>query len=92
MPIWLLVVGFVLLSISFPMVISYVIDVRLHEGVNMFRRRRVLRTGVEAKAQVLSATMLMKATGSKFQSAYSIVYEVQPPDGSPFRANALMNK
>jgi hypothetical protein len=84
-----LILGFVLLSISFPFAISYFIDARLHEGVNMFTRRRVLRQGVAASARVLSSTMLMKPTGSKFSAAYSIIYEVTPPGAAPFRAKGI---
>ncbi|MBI5545180.1 MAG: sigma 54-interacting transcriptional regulator [Deltaproteobacteria bacterium] len=89
MPVLAFVIVVVVLSVSLPMVISYLIDVRLHDGVNLFRRRKVLKTGVEAKAEVLSSTMLMKATGSRLRSAYSVVYEVKPADAAPFRAKAI---
>ena len=89
MPVLVFIIFVVVGSISLPMVIGYIIDARLHEGVNMFRRRKVLRTGVEAQAQVLSSTILMKATGSRLDSAYSVVYEVKPPNAAPFRAKAI---
>lgn len=89
MPVVVFIVVVTLLSISFPMIVSYIIDVRLHEGVNMFRRRSVLKTGIEAPAQVLSSTMLMKATGSRLRSAYSVIYEVKPANAEPFRAKAI---
>jgi hypothetical protein len=89
MPVLLFIVMVVLLSLATPIGVSYLIDHRLHEGVNWFKRRRVLSQGVGASAKILSATMLMKATGSRLKSAWSIVYEVLPEGEAPFRAKGV---
>lgn len=80
---------FVLLSAAFPVVVSYFIDVRLHEGVGWFTRRHVRRTGVAAKAKVLSMAVLPRQTGRRYESAHSMVYEVTQDGQAPFRAKGI---
>ena len=89
MPLVLFIVVVTLLSLSTPIAVSYLIDYRLHEGVNYFRRRRVLKQGVAAKAKVLSSNILTKATGSRLKSAHSVIYEVSPPGAPAFRAKGI---
>jgi hypothetical protein len=49
----------------------------------------VLRSGQAASARVLSSTLRVgRSTGSKYNGAYSIIYEVTPPGGATFRAKA----
>lgn len=84
------IVGFVLLSAAFPVVISYWLDRRNHEGLDWFRRRAILRRGQPARAVVLSSTLLVgQSTGNKSTGAYSIVYEVRPEGAAPFRQRGL---
>ena len=66
-------------------------DLWMHEGVTVFKRRRVLRSGTAAPARILSADMLNKTIGklSGIAAAYSIVYEVLPPGAPPFRARGI---
>jgi hypothetical protein len=79
-------VGFVLLSVSIPVLVSFLLDLRAHEGVSYFKRRRVLRQGLEAKANVLSSNILLKSTGRRHEVIYSVVYEVAAVAEPPFRA------
>ena len=84
------VLGFICFSISIPIVINYFADRRAHEGVDWFRRRRILRQGQSAPATVLSSTLLVNVNiGSKYQGAYSIVYDVRPSNGAPFRKRGV---
>jgi hypothetical protein len=83
------ILGWTLLMVSIPVSINYWIDVRLHEGVSLFKRRRVLKNGTIAEATILSCEVLMKNTGSRYRSAYSIVYEVHVPGGGCFRAKGI---
>jgi hypothetical protein len=82
-------VGVPFVTVGFILLVSYLVDRRAHEGIDVFRRRSVLRNGQLAQATVLSSTMLMTGTGSKFNAAYSIVYEVHPLNGPPFRTRAI---
>jgi hypothetical protein len=83
--------GFVAFAISIPIVVSYLLDRRTHDGIDWFKRRRVLKEGQAADARVLSSTLVIgkNAGGSKYQGAYSIVYEVLPAGAAPFRAKAI---
>jgi hypothetical protein len=80
------------LSIPFA-VIAFVFfhDRWMHEGVTVFKRRGVLRSGTAAPARVLSTEALPKSygRGSGATGAYSIVYEVLPPGAAPFRAKGV---
>jgi hypothetical protein len=89
--VWILlaIAGWTLLMLAIPISISYWIDIRLHDGVNVFRRRRVLRSGTSAEATILSSEMLMKGTGSKYKAAYSNIYEIHQPSGGSFRAKGV---
>jgi hypothetical protein len=85
----LAILGFVLVSCLFPVGVSYLVDRHLHEGVAMFKRRRVLRQGIEASAKVLSRNVKMTAVNLRQRTAYSLVYEVSPPGEAPFRAKGV---
>jgi len=71
--------------------IFFFIDLRVHGGVTIFKRRHVLRSGTSAPARILSDEMLDKRVVrfGALRSAYSIVYEVLPPGGQPFRAKGI---
>jgi hypothetical protein len=93
---WLLIGGVfaafmfcLFLAIGLLLGIFYRLDLRLHEGVSVFKRRRVLRRGIEADATILSSTMSMRTTLSRFTDAYSNVYEVHPSGAPPFRAKGI---
>lgn len=89
-PMLAAIAGFVLLSVAFPVVISYWLDRRNHEGLDWFRRRAILTRGQPARAVVLSSELLVgRATGSKYSGAYSIVYEVRPEGAAPFRQRSV---
>lgn len=82
--------GFVAFSFSIPVVVSYLLDRRNHDGVDWFKRRRILGSGESASARILSSSMLVgRQTGSKYSAAYSIVYEVMPASRAPFRAKGI---
>jgi hypothetical protein len=80
---------FFLVVVGLPLGFAYWFDRRLHDGVSVFKRRRVLRRGIAADATILSSTMTMRTTGSRFKAAYSIVYEVHPSGAPPFRAKGI---
>jgi hypothetical protein len=71
--------------------VLFFFDLRAHEGVTVFARRRVLRSGTAAPARILSDEMLDKSVVrfGTLPAAYSIVYEVLPPGEQPFRAKAI---
>jgi hypothetical protein len=81
--------AFVACCLAFPVVLAYLIDRKAHEGVDWFKRRRVLRSGQEAEAQVLSSTVVEGTSTAPYKRAYSIVYEVTPAGAAPFRARAI---
>ena len=84
------IAGFIALSFAFPVVVSYWLDRRAHDGVDWFKRRRVLARGQVAEARILSSSLVpTKTTGSKLSGAYSIVYEVRPDGAAPFRTKAI---
>ena len=69
--------------------INFFKDLRAHEGVSMFKRRRVLKSGVAANATVLSSSRLERDTGVMESAYYSNVYEVGGPGGELFRAKGI---
>jgi hypothetical protein len=81
---------FIVLSLSVAPIVGYLVDRHAHEGVDWFKRRRVLTSGQRASATVLSSSILVGSiVGNKLRSAYSIVYEVRPNDGPAFRARGI---
>jgi hypothetical protein len=74
--------AFMLLVFSVIGAAFFCVDLWLHEGVSIFKRRRVLRSGMAAPALILSADSLGRGIGrgQGLSSAYSIVYEVLPTD------------
>lgn len=83
------VVVFLLAVLGGPLFLSYWLDRRVHDGAGVFKRRRVGKSGVLAEALVLSSAIKMQSTGSKLVHAYSVVYEIYPPGGAPFRAKGV---
>jgi hypothetical protein len=83
--------AFMLLVFSVIGAVFFCVDLWLHEGVSIFKRRRVLRSGMAAPALILSADSLGRSIGrgQGLSSAYSIVYEVLPTDAPPFRARGV---
>ena len=66
-------------------------DLWMHQGVNLFKRRRVLKSGTAAPARIVSAEMRDKVIGGLRgpASPYAIEYEVLPPGGAPVRATGI---
>jgi hypothetical protein len=84
----------VLLALAIPFTLIaffFFHDLWMYEGVTVFKRRRVLRSGTAAPARVLSVDVLDKAIGrlGGIASPYSIVYDVLPPGEQPFRAKGI---
>jgi hypothetical protein len=67
----------------------YWLDRRLHDGVSVFKRRRVLHRGIAADATILSSSMTMRTTAFYLKDAYANVYEVHPSGAPPFRAKGI---
>ena len=85
LPIVLLSVGALAIFAVF-MVVLLVWVQRMVTGTTDATTRRVMKTGVAAEATVLSEALI--STGPD-AGKLSVVYEIRPPSGAPFRARGV---